>query len=144
MSLPIVALSEIDSFKPAWRNLSTPNTVGLIGNNLLAFAPAPNRLYSYEVDLISSIPVPSLDSDYIQVGREHLDGLLCLSQHIACFKMGGQEFLDTVYLLKEFNQMCTGVNAKFNADAFYGDSLYALRESNVNHLREEKQDAKTD
>jgi hypothetical protein len=95
------AIRSLDSFRAGWQG-EAPNisdTIGVMSWNLIALAPLPiSTAISIMLDMVSNAPVPVNDGDFIQIGREDLDALLDMSQHLLAFKQAGQEFTDTVPL----------------------------------------------
>ena len=61
---------------------------------------------------MQNAPVPSNNSDYLQIARDDYDSLLDYAQHVAAFKMGGQEFLETIPLYQNFVTHAAQYNAK--------------------------------
>jgi hypothetical protein len=68
------------------------------GVDLCAIAPIPAVSTAVKLTLLGNAPQPSADGDFVQVPRDVLDVLLDYAQHIASFKMGGQEFQATIPL----------------------------------------------
>jgi hypothetical protein len=123
-NLHIDSLSALDSFNAGWENLQgVPWISGWVGRNLLALSPVPNGVYSISVDSVRNMPVPVVDGDYLQVGREYVDTILDYAQHLASFKMGGQEFQNTQAQFNRFIQAAGKMNTKIKAEVFYSQSM---------------------
>jgi hypothetical protein len=92
--LRIASVPELDAYRTGWQNESgAPDTVAIAGYNLIALAKVPDAgPYSVTVDVIQNAVVPSVDGDFLQIGREELDVILDYAQHLAAFKQGGAEF----------------------------------------------------
>lgn len=117
---------EMDSFLASWQaTAGVPQFAGMAGRNLVAFGPVPNGVYSIAMDVVSNIPLPSLDTDYLQVDRGALNSLLDYAQHLACFKMGGTEFTITDKLRKNFYTTAALENARITKGSFYKSALIA-------------------
>ena len=111
---------EMDTFLTSWQaSPGVPQFAGMAGRNLVAFAPAPNATYSVTMDVVANIPLPALDSDFIQVDRGALDPLLDYAQHLASFKMAGAEFQATDKLRQNFYVAAALENARITKGSFY-------------------------
>lgn len=113
--LDIDSVQNTDDFRPGWQSetLGQPDLMMTAGLNLVGFAPTPNSvLYGVVVMVVQNAPVPVFDTDLVQVGRDDLEGVLDYAQHLASFKMGGQEFMSTIPLLDGFHKRCMLLNSK--------------------------------
>lgn len=118
------SVSEMDSYRPDWQSTTgKPTTVGTAGLDMIALAPVPDDQYSILMDLYTKIPVPDVDGDYIQVGRELLDTLLDYCVHLASFKQGGDMFSTTLPLLTSFIKMAQRYNSRLLAQAPLGENI---------------------
>ncbi len=89
----LCSLQELDAGSYAWQSSSgQPNVGALAGLNLLALAGdgsggagVPDGVYGISADLVRKAPVPTADSDLIQIGREELDAILRYAEHLAAF-----------------------------------------------------------
>lgn len=123
---------ELDAFMPSWQSSpGTPAFVGMAGRNLLAAGTLPDGVYSVTVDVVSNIPVPAADSDYLQVDRGNLDPVLDYAQHLASFKLGGAEFAASEGLYKSFLAAAGLENSRLKQQAFYQTAMLgtAIRQS---------------
>jgi hypothetical protein len=75
------------------------------------------------MDLVVNIPVPSVDTDFLQVNRGALDPLIDYAQHLACFKMAGQEFHNTDKLRANFYLTAALENSRITEGNFYRTAL---------------------
>lgn len=98
------SLWDMDSYNPGWENLTSgPNQLAACGLNLIALSPGKNATPpGVTLDVIRNAPVPVADGDFIQVGREEWDAISGYCQHVAAFKLGGEEFLRTMPLYQDF------------------------------------------
>jgi hypothetical protein len=110
------AVSDYDIYDVDWHNVApdTPRDLLLIGQNLLAVNPIANGVYSITVDVIRNAPVPTLDTDFIQLGRQDLETILGYAEHTAAFKLGGGEFLATMPLFNSFMKQATAYNSRLS------------------------------
>lgn len=88
---------DLDAYEPSWQNNpGTPIVAALAGLNLMSFSPLPNDIFGIAVDTVKNTPLPSSDTDNIQVGREEIDIILDYAFHLSLFKSGGAEFAATI------------------------------------------------
>jgi hypothetical protein len=104
----LTPISDLDLYQAGWENnVATdqmqPNQVGVAGLNLVAFSRIPSSTpLSMTLDVIRNAPLPVLDTDFVQLGREEFDALLGYAEHLACFKLGGNDFTRTSDLYSDF------------------------------------------
>lgn len=128
------SIFDVDAFNSDWRaNLDRPNFAAMVGRNLLALANCPDDIYGVTLDLVVNMPVPINGADKVQIGRDMLDTLLDEAQHIAAWKMGGQEFQLTTALHQNFIQAAGKQNSRIRQAAFYND---AIRQPGIKQLSE--------
>lgn len=98
----LLTFDELDSYNPGWMNTpGTPTTVALGGLNLVGLSPVPNAVITITIDVVQNMPIPVLDTDFIQVGREVWDTVLKFAFHLGMFKVGGQEWEETFPMAEE-------------------------------------------
>ena len=124
-SLHVETLFDLDSFLPSWHNQPPGQTqyIASIGRNLLAVAPQPNQQGNMLVDIARNMPIPIIDTDYLQVSRDIVDVVLDEAQHIALFKKGGAEFFESTALHRNFLYACGEYNARLAKQTFYQTAL---------------------
>jgi hypothetical protein len=114
----LAGLYELESHTPNWQNIQdTPEQCFLAGLNILGFSPVPNGIFSLSVDVIRNAPIPTGDTDYLEVGREELEAILQYAQHLASFKMHGQEFESTKKHYENFWKLAMLRNSRLAASA---------------------------
>jgi hypothetical protein len=91
---PITSVSQWDQVRPTWRQEigGPPRSVAQLNWNTVGVRPVPNGIYTITFETIRKAILPISDSDFIQVGREHMQCLYDYAQHIALIKSQGQEF----------------------------------------------------
>lgn len=91
------SLSDVDQFNPTWVNAAqaTPTQSGMASWNMLWVSPPPTGGQTVTLDIVRNQPLPSADTDVLQIGREQVDAVLDYAVHLASFKMGGDEFMAT-------------------------------------------------
>ncbi|MDE2098730.1 MAG: hypothetical protein KGL39_15860 [Patescibacteria group bacterium] len=117
-----VSLAELDRLYPTWQSDTpgTPSVVATCAQNLIAVYPlADSSPHSITCDVVANMPVPSLDSDFLQVGVEILDPILDYAQHLASFKMAGAEFDATIPAYSRLLQIASRSNERLRASSLY-------------------------
>ncbi len=115
----VEAVTAADYYAANWQGLTAgaPTAVYYAGLNQVAAAPAPdaNGPYAITASVLQNMPLPAIDSDFLQVGRDDVQSILDYAQHIAMFKVGGAEFAATLPLFQGFMRHCALYNSKINA-----------------------------
>lgn len=109
----IQAVKSFDTFNTNWQNVAAgkPTDLALASWNMLAVSPQPDNVgYSVTLDLVRNAVLPVNAGDLIQLGREELDAILDLAEHLAMFKIGGNEFMETVPLYQNFQRVAAVYN----------------------------------
>lgn len=115
---------EMDSFLASWQSTAgPPQFAGMCDRNLAAFGPVPDRPYGVAMDLACNIPVPVADSDFIQMDRGALNGMIDYAEHLAAFKMAGQEFHNTDKTRANFYAQAALENSRITKGSFYRSAL---------------------
>lgn len=103
--MTISPLSLLDSQRANWQSTTgRPKSIHQLNWNLYAVYPVPDDDYDLEIEIVRKAPLPVADGDYIQVGREQMQAIYDYAQHVACFKMQGEEFEATFPLLESATQ----------------------------------------
>jgi len=137
--LSVDAVRNGDDFNPLWQTelpyQSVPSSVYTTGLNLVGFGRAPDaNPYTAIILVVQTATVPAVDADYIQISRDDYSTLLDYAHHLAMFKVGGQEFVDTVPLYQKFLIRAGLYNAKLSAMGFFQKQLEEL--SQMESIRE--------
>jgi hypothetical protein len=125
----INALQSFDTFNPNWENAAptAPADLALASWNMLVVSPPPDSNsgtnYSISLDCVRNAPVPVLAGDFIQMGREELDVLIDYIEHLAMFKLGGDEFMATIPLYGNFQRLAAVYNQKLKAGIDFVEPL---------------------
>jgi len=131
------AVEVLDLYEPTWRTATAnPSVVGLSGQNLVAF-PSSTAM-NIELFMLGSAPLPSNDGDCILLGREVIDVILDYAQHVASFKMVGQEFSSTMSLFQSIVKLAAKRNAKILAMASFKEVLYGREDREDEYTPKEK------
>lgn len=106
------SIADADLYSPSWPMVpSTPNTVLTAGQNVVALYPPPGvpsggGNFTITLQLVRNAPVPTVASDFLQVGDDVVNGILDYAQHLALIKEGGAQIQSTDALLKSFFDLC--------------------------------------
>ena len=120
----IGSVFELDAFMASWQSTpGAPGFAGMCGRNMAALGTIPDGAYGVTMDVVSSIPVPAADADYLQADRGNLDAILDEAQHLASFKLGGAEFAASEQLHKNFLAAAGNENARLKNQAFYRQAM---------------------
>lgn len=127
------AVRNADLYSPGWQALAqaTPNTAYIVGLNLLGFSPPDASLYSITVSCVQNAPVPSLQGDFLQIGRDDYDTILDYAQHLALFKVGGKIFQDSLPLLENFFERAATYNAKLLQSGIFQKPMFEISQLNA-------------
>ncbi len=111
-------LFDIDMFRPGWQatTATIPTEIALVGLNMIATYPVSTGATGILLDVVRPALLYDV-SNYIQVGKEHMDAILDWAEHIATFKMGGQEFDATMPRADNFIRQALLGNARLKAVA---------------------------
>jgi hypothetical protein len=117
----IPSIAAMDRYQPEWD--STPATFGpcvVAGGIDMIAAPQGS---SIGVTVLANAPVPSSDTDYVQVSRSDWDIVLDLAQVFAAFKQGGAEFQSALELESRAIQACAVENTRLKSMGSFSDIL---------------------
>ncbi len=116
-----------DRFNVGWQALAAayPSSAYLAGLNMMAF-PLADAAYGALVSVVQNAPIPVNPSDFIQISRDDFDVILDYAQHIALFKVGGQEFIRTIPLYQNFLARAATYNQKLRVMGTFEWSEYSI------------------
>ena len=121
------SVREMDGYNPEWQDSSVawPSLVQA-GMDFFAASPVPTGPTQVGVSMIvvGNAPIPSLDTDLVQVSRDVFDAILDYAQVLASFKMGGAEFQQTQELEKKFFQYALATNARLSKCGLFADIIH--------------------
>jgi hypothetical protein len=116
---------QMDSFSPEWdSNPKSYPAIVTAGIDLMAVSPIPTSTTGVGITVVGNMPLPIADSDFVQLGEDQYAGVLDYSQHLASFKMGGQEFVDTADLYKNFLALCMQTNSRIEELGIFHDLMF--------------------
>jgi hypothetical protein len=137
---PITSVAQWDQVRPTWRQTQgVPRTVAQLNWNTIALRPVPNGVYALTFETIRRAILPTSDSDFIQVGREHMQALYDYAQHIALIKSQGQEFQMSFARYESAKQAAADYRQQVASQSYLyqATQLPALQERWVRPLRKQ-------
>jgi hypothetical protein len=116
----ITSVAQWDEVRPDWRYATPgePQTIAQLNWNTIGVRPIPDAVYAMTFESIRKAPVPTADSDFIQVGREHMQAIYDYAQHIALVKSQGQEFSVTMALYESAKQAAEDYREQLASQSF--------------------------
>ncbi len=105
---------DLDMFRPDWMVAGVPDSIGVLGSNLVSVSPRANGVYSITIDTVRNAPV-LVGSSPLPFGREYQNLMIDYASHLALFKHGGQEFQATFSLYDAFVKAALAYNNRMNA-----------------------------
>ncbi len=119
-----LAVNDFDADAPGWQNTTgVPNISAMAGANMIAFKKVPDGAYGITLDVARNAPVPVVDGDDIQMGKEELDALIGYCLHLAMFKQQGDEFQSSVAYVQDFFSLAMVRNSRLKAVDFSEDAI---------------------
>lgn len=146
----ISTVAQWDQNRPTWRYESpgVPRSVAQLNWNTIAVRPLPNGIYTMTFETIRKAPIPTSDSDFIQVGRESMQALYDYAQHIALIKSQGVEFETTMSRYQSAKAMAEEYRQQISSQSYLyqATQLPSLQEKWFRPLRKQSgvEDSKED
>jgi hypothetical protein len=116
------SLAEMDDFAPEWQQ-SASNLPAIVQAGIDFCAPTLGVGQSVSLNLLGNAPLLDSSGTYVQVSRDDFEAALNYSQHLALFKMGGQDFASAVPLLKDFYRAAATYNKRNETYGLYVEEL---------------------
>ena len=119
-----------DRFNYEWQsNPSAFPEIVVGGIDLYAVSPVPSYTVAKQVSvvltLVGNAPIPANDAAFIQVPRDVMDAMLDYAEHMALFKRGGPEFMQSMALYQSFLKTASRWNARIRASGLFSSTLRA-------------------
>lgn len=117
---------EADQFSYEWQ--SDPNAMQQVvrgGVDLFAICPLipAGTTQAVTLSLVGNAPIPTADGDFVQVSRDVLDAILDEAEHLAQFKEGGQEFVESLALHQRFLQVAMKTSSRMLESGIFATDL---------------------
>lgn len=112
---------EMDAYAQNWENTWPKGDPQIVvgAMDLIAVAPfnivntPPNPTVSTVLTLVGNAPVNPANP--VQLSQDGVDAVLAYAQHVAMFKNGGTDFLNTMPLYEQFEEYCRMENRRYAA-----------------------------
>jgi hypothetical protein len=108
------------SSKANWRQVSggPPRSVAQLNWNTIAVRPVPDDEYAITFESVRKAILPTVDGDFIQIGREHIQAIYEYATHIALIKCQGVEFDVTLKKYESAKQMALEYRQQVAAQSY--------------------------
>lgn len=119
------SVQEMDDYAVNWDSVSKTICMVSPGLDFLALSPVPSSppLPGASITVVGNAPVPVRDADFVQVTRDTFDAILDYAQHLADFKMGGHDFVQSQELAKNFFLAAIATNSRLAQLGLFRDLL---------------------
>ena len=127
--IPLDAVRNGDDYNANWQAdaAGDPQTAYAAGLNLVGFGPKPDAgPHAITATVVRNAPLPVLPTDTVQIGRDDFEAIIHYAQHLAAFKMGGEEFVVTLGLYQDFIDRAKLYNAKLSELGCFQRPIYEL------------------
>lgn len=118
-----------DRFNAQWEGAPAGPAEGVyaMGMNLLAVSPPPPAsAQSIVANVVVNAPLPYALGDFIQLGRDDYAAVLGYAQHLAMFKIGGEEFTSTIPFFQRFLGQAALYNKRLSRMGAFQSQIYAV------------------
>jgi hypothetical protein len=117
---------EADEFDNEWQ--SNPNAqIQIVRGGIDLFAISPTIPIGTTVQVVLSLvgnaPIPASGAAFIQASRDVLDAILDEAQHLAKFKDGGKEFMDSMPLHQNFIRAAMAANSRLAESGIFTETM---------------------
>lgn len=119
------SLRQLDLWQPGWRNVTPaePSVVAVGGRNLVAVSPVPDNTYDFTMDVFCNSPASGANNVTIAIPSDIVTAILDNGVHLATFKIGGEQFQQTIGLYKNFLDVAQNYVGRLRAQTINFDSL---------------------
>lgn len=93
------------------------------GVDLIAPCPIPTAPLAITLTMVGNAPIPADDDAYVQAPRDVIDTLLDYAQHLAAWKMAGDEAEEAEPLYQGFVQYAMRTNARLRESGIFATDL---------------------
>jgi hypothetical protein len=126
--LLVCPLAELDAYHIGWQSATagTPTILATAGHNMVAVSPPPDAGTAVYLDVIKNATIPTGDADFVQVGKEMIAAILDYAEHLAMFKVGGDEWKSTDQLLGQFFSMAGNYNSRMSTCAKLWEEMHNM------------------
>jgi hypothetical protein len=119
----IDSVFDLDYYRPTWHNsVGAPKMVAMAGRNMMAPDRMPDERYGITLDVAQNAPVSDPAAD-LSLSPSVADAMIDYAEHLAAFKMGGEEFMATMPHYRRFMQAAGMDMERFSAAARFAETL---------------------
>lgn len=124
----IDTLANLDAYRMGWQSAANaaPDILATAGLNYIVLAAPPNAIVPITLDVIQNAPIPANDAAFVEIGREMLSAILDYAEHLAMFKVAGEEFQSTNSCLEKLFSMAANSNNRMAAASRIWKSLHNI------------------
>ena len=122
------ALASADRFNYEWQSRATAFPGLVIGGiDLFAVSPVPVATTSVAMTVVRNAPIPANTfAAPLFLPRDALEAVMKESQHLALFKMGGQEFAESIKLHQEFITFAKQTNSRLEESGIFASDYRVI------------------
>lgn len=121
----IVPVIGKDRYSLNWQD--TPSawpSIVVGGVDLIAPCPIPTTdAMAVTLTMVGNAPIPTADADFVQAPRDVLDAILDYAQHLAAWKMAGDESQEAEPLYQSFVQYAMRTNSRLRESGIFATDL---------------------
>ena len=115
------SIYEMDRYMPEWDTIPSNFGPVIVTGGVDFFAAPVNA--GITLTCLGNAPVPSAPGDFVQVDRADFDTILDFAQVFASFKLGGQDFKETLAIEARAIQACAAENSRLKSFGCFSDIL---------------------
>lgn len=120
----IVPVIGKDRFSVNWQdNVAAWPSIVVGGVDLVAPCPIPTSPLAITLTLVGNAPIPANDAAFVQTPRDVIDVLVDYAQHLAAWKMAGDEAEEAEPLYQGFVQYAMRTNARLRESGIFATDL---------------------
>ena len=139
-AVTVDALEATDRYDPEWDSNPIGFGPAIITAGMDMLASPINS--STGVTCLAAAPVPTMDSDYVQISRSSADAMFDLAQASCLFKMGGTEWKAGLELEQNAIQFCASENSRLKSTGAYADVL--LQRGEIQDMNMQRYNSQSD
>jgi len=120
----VESVYDLDYYSPNWHNtIGLANRFAMAGMNILAPNRMPDTGYTATLDAVINAPVTALTGTDLGLSPSVADALVDYAEHLAAFKMAGEEFQATLPHLERLLRLAGVEDERSSAASSYEKTL---------------------
>ena len=121
IAVSVDSIKETDNYMPEWDSNPTGfGPVVVVGGIDFLAAPVGSGI---GMTVLGNAPIPTLDTDFIQISRSDVDIMYDLAQSLATFKIGGSEWKQALDLEYRAIMACSAENSRLRSTGSFADVI---------------------